>query len=138
MKDTMLPEIIAVREGTNVTLQCSPMMVYPAPVITWLMDGSVVQVTTENYTIGPVSEPAIYQCLVEAAFVPSTNKIGLPPTVSFITTTLIDCKRFAVLCDLLYYNVVSASTSYFVTLRSYIVFSSMIIMNSVYHAFSVY
>ena len=97
MADTILPPVTAVREGANVTLRCLPIMtytLYPAPNITWLADGMVAQVSSGNFTIAMVNESneIVYQCLVEATFVPSTNSIGLPPSVSFITTTVIDCK----------------------------------------------
>ena len=94
MADTILPPVTAVREGANVTLQCLPIMTYPAPNITWLADGMVAQVSSVNFTIAMVNESneIVYQCLMEATFVPSTNSIGLPPSVSFITTTVIDCK----------------------------------------------
>ena len=94
MGDTILPPVTAVREGANVTLRCLPIMTYPAPNITWLADGIDAQVSSGNFTIATVdeSDEIVYQCLVEATFVPSTNSIGLPPSVSFITTTVIDCK----------------------------------------------
>ena len=85
-------------EGTNVTLQCSPMMTVPTPNITWLVNGSS-GVTTENFTVGSVNEDTdtVYQCLVEATFVPTTHSVGLPPLTSLITTTVVDCKAFPVL-----------------------------------------
>ena len=94
MAKTILPPVTAVREGANVTLRCLPIMTYPAPDITWLADGMVAQISSRNFTIAMVNESneIVYQCLVEATFVPSTNSIGLPPLVSFITTTVIDCK----------------------------------------------
>ena len=98
MQDMILPPAIAVREGDNVTLRCLPIMTYPAPIITWLADGVDVQVSSGNFTIATVdeSDEMIYQCLVEGTFVPSTNSIGLPPSISFITTTVIDCKSYNV------------------------------------------
>ena len=103
MADMILPAVTAAMEGTNITLRCLPEMTYPTPSITWLANGTDVQVTTGNYTIGPISASSeiIYQCLVEGTFVPSTNSIGLPPTISFITTTVIDCKRVIVWCVML-------------------------------------
>ena len=100
MADMILPAVTAVMEGTNITLRCLPEMTYPTPSITWLANGTDVQVTTGNYTISPISASSeiIYQCLVEGTFVPSTNSIGLPPTISFITTTVIDCKRAMYVC----------------------------------------
>ena len=93
LEDMMLPEITAAREGTTVTLECSPVMTYPAPMITWLVDGMVdAQATTESFTTAPINEPTIYQCLVEASFTPSTNRVGLPPSTSIISSTLVDCK----------------------------------------------
>ena len=71
-------------------------MTTPTPTIVWLANGVTVQVSTENYTItvGSNSE-GIYQCLVEASFIVSTNSVGLPPTYSFISTTFVDtyCKN---------------------------------------------
>ena len=94
-ENMMLPEFTAAREGMTVTLQCSPVRTYPAPMITWLVDGIVdTEVTTESYTTTPVNDPVIYQCLVEASFTPITNKVGLPPSISFISSTLIHCKTF--------------------------------------------
>ena len=102
MEDMVLAPMTAAREGTDITLSCLPEMTYPTPNITWLANGTDVQVPTANYTVGPInaSSETIYQCLVEATFVPSTNSIGLPPSISFITTTVIDCKRaMCVLCS---------------------------------------
>ena len=93
LENMMLPEITPAREGTTVTLQCPLMMTHPAPMITWLVDGMVdAQATTESFTTASVNESAIYQCLVEASFTPSTNKVGLPPSTSIISSTLVDCK----------------------------------------------
>ena len=92
MADTILPEVTPAREGDNVTLQCAPAITYPLSSIIWLANGSNTQVTTENITIGPVNDSVIYQCLVEAVFTPTTNKVGLPLSTSLITTTLVDCK----------------------------------------------
>ena len=67
-------------------------MTTPTPTIIWLVNGATVQVSTaENYTIivNSTSE-GIYQCLVEASFIVSTNSVGLPPTYSFISTTFVD------------------------------------------------
>ena len=66
-------------------------MTTPTPTTVWLANGTTVQVSTENYTItvGSSSE-GIYQCLVEASFIVSTNSVGLPPTYSFISTTFVD------------------------------------------------
>lgn len=98
MEDTILQEVTPVSEGANVTLVCLPLMTYPPPMITWLADGSDVQVSSGNYTFGPVNESGIYQCLVEATFVPSTNRVGLPLSISLVTTTLVECKS-CVICD---------------------------------------
>ena len=94
MQDMILPPVTAVREGADVTLRCLPIMTYPAPNITWLADGVVAQVSFENFTITTIdeSDEMIYQCIVEATFIPTTNSIGLPPSVSFVTTTALDCK----------------------------------------------
>ena len=92
LENMMLSEITAAREGTTVTLQCSPVMTDPAPMITWLVDGIVDPQTTESFTTATVNESAIYQCLVEASFTPSTNRVGLPPSTSIISSTLVDCK----------------------------------------------
>lgn len=94
MGDMILPPVTPVREGTNVTLRCLPIMTYPAPNITWLTNGMDTQSSSGNFTVATVGETdeIVYQCLVEATFVPSTNSIVLPPSVSFITTTVIDCK----------------------------------------------
>ena len=99
MGDTILPSVTVVREGDTVTLQCLPIITYPAPNITWLADGANVQFSSGNFTIATVdeSDEMIYQCLVEATFVPSMNSIGLPPSISFITTTAIDCKSYIVI-----------------------------------------
>ena len=92
-EEMMLPEVTPVREGITVTLECSPVMTDPAPIITWLVDGIAdTEATTESFATAPVNEPAIYQCLVEASFTPSTNKVGLPPSISIISSTLVDCK----------------------------------------------
>ena len=92
---SVLPSISLAQQGTSITLQCQVEMTTPTPYTTWLVNGTVVQTSTENYTITvkPGSE-GIYQCLVEASFIVSTNSIGLPPTYSFISTTLVDtfCK----------------------------------------------
>ncbi|XP_065910088.1 uncharacterized protein [Dysidea avara] len=90
--DSVLSNLTLVREGSNVTLECSPLMTTPTPTITWLANGSVVQVGTNQYTIGVVDETSrgVYQCLVEATFSPTTNSVGLPPSTSFIFTTLLD------------------------------------------------
>ena len=97
-EEMMLPEVTPAREGATVTLWCSPVMTYPAPMITWLVDGIVdTQATTESFTTAPVNEPTIYQCLVEASFTPNTNKVGLPPSISIISSTLVDCKS-CVIC----------------------------------------
>ena len=95
----MLPSVTPALEGTNAMLQCSPMMTVPTPSIIWLVNGSNSGVTTENFTVSPVNETAdtVYQCLVEATFVPTTHSVGLPPLTSLITTTVVDCKAFPVL-----------------------------------------
>ena len=92
MADTVLLEVTPAREGDNVTLRCAPATTYPPPSIVWLANGSNTQITTESITISPVNDSVIYQCLVEAAFAPTTNKVGLPLLTSLITTTLVDCK----------------------------------------------
>ena len=91
-----LPNVSIAREGTNLTLQCLIVMTTPMPSITWLFNGAVVQASTEDYTFNAnASSEGIYQCLVEAPFVVSTNCIGIPPTYSFISTTFVDtfCKN---------------------------------------------
>jgi len=67
-------------------------MTTPTPTITWLANGSVVQVGTNQYTIDVADETSrgVYQCLVEAPFTPTTNSVGLPPSTSFVSTTLLD------------------------------------------------
>ena len=86
-----LPNVTLAQQGTNVTLQCQVEMTTPAPSITWLANGTVVQVSGENYTINvDASSEGIYQCLVEASFNVSTNDFGLPPTYSFISATFVD------------------------------------------------
>ena len=87
-----LPNVSSVQEGTSLTLQCQVAMTIPAPSIIWLANGTIVQTSTENYTI--TGSKGIYQCLVEASFIISTNSDELPPTYSFISTTLVDvfCK----------------------------------------------
>ena len=92
MADTVLPEVTPAREGDNVILRCAPATTYPPPSIVWLANGSNTQITTENITISPVNDSIIYQCLVEAVFASTTNKVGLPLSTSLITTTLLDCK----------------------------------------------
>ena len=89
---SVLSNLTLVREGSSITLECSPLMTTPTPKITWLVNGSVVQVDTNEYTIDVADETSrgIYQCLVEATFTPTTNGVGLPPTSSFIFTTLLD------------------------------------------------
>ena len=87
-----LPNTTLVQEGTSITLQCQVLITTPTPTITWLVNGGIVQVSAaENYTIivNSTSE-GIYQCLVEASFIVSTNSVGLPPTYSFISTTFVD------------------------------------------------
>jgi len=95
--NSVLSNYTLVREGTNVTLECSPLMTTPTPKITWLVNGSVVQVDTNQYTIDVADETSrgVYQCLVEATFTPTTNSVGLPPSTSFVSTTLLDtfCKK---------------------------------------------
>ena len=87
----ILKNFTLAQQGTNVTLQCQVAMTTPAPSITWLSNGTVVQVSGENYTINvDESSEGIYQCLVEASFNVSTNNVGLPPTYSFISTTFVD------------------------------------------------
>ena len=117
----ILPEVTPVREGDTVTLLCSPMMTSPPPMTTWLANGSDIGITTEDYTIGPVSSSTeiIYQCLLEATFTPTTNGVGLPPLVSVITTTVIDCKCFSctVVCSVhvvLHFTDVQVTTLHFV------------------------
>ena len=91
-----LPSVSLAQQGTSVTLQCQVVMTTPTPSIAWLVNGTVVQTSTENYTVIVNSgSEGIYQCLVEASFVVSTNGIGLPPTYSFISTTFVDafCKN---------------------------------------------
>ena len=89
--NSTLPNTTLVQEGTSLTLQCQVVMTTPTPAIVWLANGAVVQVSTENYTIiVNSSSEGIYQCLVEASFIVSTNSIGLPPTYSFISTTFVD------------------------------------------------
>ena len=93
---SILPNTSLVQEGMSLTLQCQVLMTTPTPYIVWLINGTAVENSTENYTItaNPSSE-GIYQCLVEAAFIVSTNSIGIPPTYSFISTTFVDtyCKN---------------------------------------------
>jgi len=97
--DSVLPNLTLVREGSNVTLECSPMMTTPTPTIIWLANGSVVQNGTNEYTIDVANEISrgVYQCLVEATFTPTTNGVGLPPNTCFISTTLLDtfCKKIS-------------------------------------------
>ena len=86
-----LSNVTLAQQGTNVTLQCQVEMTTPAPSITWLANGTVVQVSGENYTINvDASSEGIYQCLVEASFNVSTNNAGVPPMYSFISTTFVD------------------------------------------------
>ena len=95
--DSVLSNLTLVREGSNVTLECSSLMTIPTPTIIWLANGSVVQVGTNQYTIDVADETSrgVYQCLVEATFTPTTNSVGLPPSTSFVSTTLLDtfCKN---------------------------------------------
>ena len=86
-----LPNTTLVQEGTSLTLQCQVLMTTPTPTIIWLVNGATVQVSIENYTIiVNSSSEGIYQCLVEAPFIVSTNSVGLPPMYSFISTTFVD------------------------------------------------
>ena len=68
----------------------------------WLANGSVVQMDDVNFTISAVNNMAegIYQCLVEGSFTPTTNRAGLPPVISFVTTTFVDvfCKHLCGAC----------------------------------------
>ena len=65
-------------------------MTTPTPTIIWLVNGATVQIFTENLTIiDNSSSEGIYQCLVEAPFIVSTNSVGLPPMYSFISTTFV-------------------------------------------------
>jgi len=99
--DGVLSNLTLVREGSSITLECSPLMTTPTPTITWLANGSVVQVGTDEYTIDVADETSrgVYQCLVEATFTPTTNGVGLPPTTSLVSTTLLDtfCKGFVMI-----------------------------------------
>ena len=91
-----LPNTSLVQQGMSLTLQCQVLMTTPTPYIVWLANGTAVENSTQNYTItaDPSSE-GIYQCLVEASFIVSTNSIGIPPTYSFTSTTFVDifCKN---------------------------------------------
>ena len=89
-----LLEVTPVIEGGDVTLQCIPVMTYPPPSITWLVNGLDTQVSTQNFSISSVNDSVIYQCLIEAVFTPTTNKAGPPLSTSLITTTLVECKYF--------------------------------------------
>ena len=89
-----LLEVTPVIEGGDVTLQCVPIMRYPPPSITWLVNGLDAQVSTQSFSISSVNDSVIYQCLVEAVFTPTTNKAGPPLSTSLITTTLVECKCF--------------------------------------------
>ena len=109
----ILPEVTPVIEGGDVTLQCVPVMTYPPPSVTWLVNGVVdAQVSTQNFTISPVADSVIYQCLVEAVFTPTANKAGPPLSTSLITTTLVECKYFIMSnCgNGVHYTVVCSST----------------------------
>ena len=82
--------------GNDVTLECPQMMTCPTPTLMWLANGSIVLENMVNYTFTAVGDTAegIYQCLVEASFTPTTNRVGLPPVISVVTATFVDvfCK----------------------------------------------
>ncbi|XP_065905337.1 hemicentin-1-like isoform X3 [Dysidea avara] len=88
----VLPEVTLVQTGNDVTLECPQMITYPIPSLMWLANGSVVLENMVNYTFTTVGDTTegIYQCLVEASFTPTTNRAGLPPVISFVTTTFVD------------------------------------------------
>jgi len=47
-----------------------------------------------SITTASDGDQGIYQCLVEASFTTTTNRAGLPPMTSLVTTTFVDvfCK----------------------------------------------
>jgi len=96
MGSSLLLEQTLVQVGNNVTLQCPLMATYPTPSLMWLVNGSVVLENMMNNSITTASDDdqEIYQCLVEASFTTTTNRAGLPPMTSLVTTTFVDvfCK----------------------------------------------
>ena len=102
LETSALPDVTLVQMGNDVTLQCPLMVTTPTPTLLWLANGSVVQMDDANFTISAADNTAegIYQCLVEGSFTPTTNRAGLPPVISFVTTTFVDvfCKRVCSVC----------------------------------------